>query len=163
MGKRGVPRTPTAVLRARGSWLAKTRDGEPQATGEPVAPSWMMAEAQAAWDQIIPALANMGVAKGVDANALSRYCTIFARWRECEEFLIRHGTTFPLKNSEGKLVEVKEFPQVGRSGRLADQLLRLEQQFGMTPSARANLVGGGNHAERNSDKGKFFGKPKLAS
>lgn len=159
MAKRGPAPTPTAVLSARGSWRAKTRTGEPKAAGTPRRPKWLTDEAGKVWARVYPLLTNMGVARRVDENALARYCDTFARWRECCEFIDKHGMVIPVKDADGKLRDMKEFPQVGRASRLADQLLKLEQQFGMTPSARASLVTEDKETDAD-DKQRFF-KPKL--
>ena len=160
MAKPGRRRTPTKILAARGSWLAKTRTGEPQAEGEPTAPVWLKGDALMAWNALLPMLASMGIIGTVDTNAIARYCQLFARWRECEDFISKHGATVAQKNAAGQ-VEVKEFPQVGRASKLADQLLRLEGQFGMTPSARASLAIQQPKKDRERDGIQNFINPKL--
>lgn len=162
MGKRGPAKTPTAVLAARGSWRAKVRDGEPEASGVPVCPDWLNDDAKAVWFRLLPMLTAMSIVGSVDENALARYAQIFARWKSCEEFIAKHGQVMPVKDESGQVVGMKEFPQVGRASRLADQLLKLEQQFGMTPSARASLaIERPNKNQDNDGKARFF-KPKLA-
>jgi P27 family predicted phage terminase small subunit len=74
-----------------------------------------------------------------DAEALTRYCAMLARWKACEEFIKKHGDAFPVKNDAGKVTHFRMFPHVQESRLLADQLLRLEMNFGLTPSARARL------------------------
>lgn len=154
MGRRGPAQTPTAILAARGSWLAKTRQDEPIAAGAPLRPAWLTGAAEIeAWNFVCPLIAGMNVAGAADTNAIARYCRLFARWRECEDFVTKHGMTDE---------NFKEYPQVGRAARLADQLLKLEQQFGMTPSARAAMaVRTDGKAKQDKGKSKYFG-PKLA-
>jgi len=140
MGKRGPVKTPTAVLEKRGSWLAKTREDEPQADGAPVKPDGMSQTAEAIWDRLVPRLSAMGVVGEVDSMAVSRYCDLLALYEDCRSFIQKHGQVMPQKDDAGKVVGFKEFPQVSRMSRIADQLLRLEQQYGMTASARASLA-----------------------
>jgi P27 family predicted phage terminase small subunit len=134
MSKTGPPPTPTAILAARGSWRAKEREGEPMPTDPASKPGWLTGDAEAAWDEIVPILQGSGVATSFDSVALARYCTLLVRWIECEAFIREHGATY---YDENKMLE---YPHVSRASRLADQLLKLEQQFGMTASARVNLV-----------------------
>ena len=140
MGQRGPAPTPTATLEARGSWRAKTRKDEPVAEGKPRCPEWLTGDAKKAWRKLMPALHQAGLAGEIDRHALARYCQLWARWCELEQFIAERGTVYPVKNKDGEAVDMKEFPHVGRASKLADQLLKLEQQFGMTPAARAALA-----------------------
>jgi len=135
MGRRGPPKTPTAILDRRSSWRAKVRHDEPEAVGSPHPPDWLTDAERDVWDRLLPRLESMSVVGAVDSESLAVYVSIFARWRECEDFIAKHGMVMSVKNSEGK-----EYPQVARSGRLADQLIKLGQQYGMTASARAGLA-----------------------
>ena len=140
MGERGPAPTPTPILKMRGSWRAKRNKRQPKsATGRPMCPQWIDARAKSAWKVLVPQLEAMQVLTKVDRNALTRYCQVFATWRHHQEFINKHGTVYPVKDAEGKPAGFKEFPQVAIAMKLADQLLRLEQQFGLTPAARARL------------------------
>ena len=140
MAKPGPAKTPTKVLAARGSWRAKERQGEPEATGVADPPAWLTDAEREVWDRLLPRLESMGVVGEVDAEVLSVYVSTFARWRECEAFIHQHGMVMTVKDSEGVATDIREFPQVARSSRLADQLIKLGQQYGMTASARASLA-----------------------
>jgi len=131
MGKRGPPKTPTATLSARGSWLAKTRQAEPETAGSPMPPDSLTDSALDVWNRLLPQLEAMGVAGEADTNSLAIYVTLFARWRECEDWIAENGSF----SADGR-----EYVQVGRSSKLADQLINLGQQYGMTASARASLA-----------------------
>lgn len=146
----GPPRTPTAILKARGSRKVDERHNEPLSPGEPVCPEWLGEFARECWFQLLPQLKRMKVAGEVDEKALARYCSIWGAWRECEEFIREHGMTH-----EGKHGPV-EYAQVGRAARLADQLLKLEIQFGMTPAARARLATDGPKKQQDGGKAKYF-------
>ena len=127
----GRYKTPTRILEARGSWRAKVREDEPEAVGRPSAPEYLTDSALVVWDQLLPRLEAMGVAGEADTNSLAIYVTLFARWRECEDWIAENGSF----SADGR-----EYVQVARSGRLADQLIKLGQQYGMTASARASLA-----------------------
>ncbi len=140
MGRRGPPPTPTRVLRMRGSWRGNRNPREPAPQGTaPRRPKWLDPDAAAAWTNLAPLLAGMGLLASADANALARYCTLWARWRKAEEFLRQHGETHLVKGGDGGVRGLAPYPQVRIAAMLAEQLLRLEQHFGMTPSARSRI------------------------
>ena len=142
MGRRGPPPTPTAILKLRGSPLATKRRNlhEPKGPpGKPRCPDWLDADAKVAWRHLIPKLEMMGVLTQIDGNALARYCRLWSRWRTAEAFINKHGEMYPLKDDRGKVKCFQSFPQVSTANKLAQQLTRLEQEFGMTPSARTRI------------------------
>ena len=141
MGKRGPAKTPTSILKLRDSWRAKGRTGEPEfEDGIPECPDWLRPEAKEAWERVIPRLAAVpGLLKAIDGNALARYCQTWAKWRECEDFLAKHGDVFPTKNKRGDVTGFVQYPQVNTAIKLDAALFAMEKQFGMTASARAGL------------------------
>lgn len=144
MGRRGPKRTPTGILEQRGSRPQQDRDGEvlPVALA-PVRPDWLLPEALKAWDYLAPKLERLGLLTEIDLTAFSRYCQIWARWRQAEEFLKKAGgSTYVDKRLTYQVV--REFPQVRQSQRYAALLVKLEAEFGLTPSGRASLNVGGN-------------------
>ena len=139
---------------------------EPQPLdGKLSCPDWLDDEAKQAWRQLLPMLDQMGVLSRIDRNALARYCQLWSRWKKAELFIQKHGDTYPLKDERGNIRCLQQFPQVAIAHKLAGQLTRLEQEFGMTPSARTRinvdrcriapnpLAGGG------PDKSRFFKSP----
>ncbi len=47
---------------------------------------------------------------------------------------------YPLKDDAGQPKSFQPWPQVSIANKLAQQLTRLEQEFGMTPSTRSRLM-----------------------
>lgn len=157
---------PTPKLKQRGSRRAKARKGEPQPDPSvPECPRWLSAVARDVWADLVPQLAQMGVLGRCDRNALTRYCQMFAEWRQVTKFLMDNEETQMMRDKSGMFTKQVERPQVKRSERLASQLLALERQFGLTPSARADLAVPVQNPDENRgkdrDKGRFFGKPRL--
>jgi len=107
--------------------------------GDPTCPSWLDADAKRAWRQLVPMLRAMNVLTRIDGNALARYCRTWSRWRKAEAFIDEHGEMYPLKDESGRVKYMQQWPQVAISHKLAQQLTRLEQEFGMTPSARSRI------------------------
>ena len=157
MGSRGPSPTPTKILALRESWRAKRNPAEPRPpTGRPRRPRWLDSYAKAAWRQIVPQLERMGVLTRIDANALSRYCVLWGRWRKAEEFLQERGECYLAKDAAGQVIGLKPYPQARMASQLAEQLLRLEQQFGMTPSARARIEVPQQEREDERDKRRYL-------
>jgi P27 family predicted phage terminase small subunit len=159
MGKRGPSKTPTAILQMRGSRVLYDRpDNEPEPEiGIPDRPGDMSELACQVWDQLVLELNAMGVLSIVDWRALQRYCELFVDWKQAQDFIRRNGTTYtitePDEKGKPKLVRIAKFPQVNIRDSLTLQLLRLEQEFGLTPSARAGLGGGKvKHNEKSIEK-----------
>ena len=105
----------------------------------PKPPSWLEKDAKSCWKKILPRLKEMRVLRQIDENALARYCSTWVRWRRARTFLEKHGETYMLKDDKGNPKCVMPFPEVAIANKLATELLRLEQQFGMTPASRPNL------------------------
>lgn len=158
MGRRGPAPTPSPILRLRGTLRNDRVRNEPAVPGgKPVCPTWIDDEAKAAWKQLLPLLTQMGVLTRIDRNALTRYCQLWSRWKKAELFIQKHGDTYPLKDDQGKIKCLQQFPQVAIAHKLAAALTRLEQEFGMTPSARSRIqVPEGLDASNRTDKARFF-------
>ena len=136
----GPVKTPTEILKIRGSWRAKTRKGEPQPTdGLPAAPRWLGKEEQSVWRAMRRDIESLGVGRLPDANALARYCCLWVRWKVASLFLAAHGESYELLDIKGNVRCHMPYPQVATVNKLSILLLRIEQEFGLTPAARARL------------------------
>lgn len=127
MGKRGPTKTPTAIIKARGSWRAKTRDAEPE-VAEPLVelpPAWLTNDdALECWHRLRPLLGWM---RATDTNIFARYCDTWGRYRQrCIELA-------------GAVVTEQKESLDARVAKLAELLLRMEAQIGLTPSARTGV------------------------
>ena len=124
MGRKGPAPTPKNILRLRGSPRAKYgRRGEPEAAAESMSvPTWLDAEGKRCWRYVLPLLMELDVIGSIDRAALSRYCFVWSCWR-------RAATA----------VAASEAGAEARMLKLAAELNRAEDRFGMTPAARANV------------------------
>ncbi len=135
---RGRKPTPTKVLEMRGSWKARTRPDEPQVAAlSPTCPPWVEGEAKKIWTLLLRALKPTGMLTRADQFALGRYCVYMAQWLAVTAFLRDHGETY-LSEKHGWSIPLL-YPQARLSLQLADRLLHLEHQFGLTPLARAAI------------------------
>jgi len=76
----------------------------------------------------------MGLLTQVDMAAFAGYCQAYARWKEAEEFISKHGSI--LKTSSGY---TQQIPQVSIAQQNLKQMRNFCSELGLTPSARSRL------------------------
>lgn len=138
---RGPVPTPTEILLARGSTVprrSRTREPKP---GNPLGspPKRLNKQEKAIWREIAADLRDMHVGKQPDRRVLERYCVEFCLWWKATEFVKQYGISYPLKDENGKVKCFMQWPQVAEMHRRGATLLRIEQEFGLTPASRARL------------------------
>ena len=133
--------TPTNILKLRGSWRAKTRPNEPTPEVCKVdAPDFMTAREKEVFNQISEKLYDLGVLTEIDAAALTRYATILVKWIDASRQLSEGvATHMSVKDENGKVKGFVATPPYIVFNKCSDQLLRLEQEFGLTPASRPRL------------------------
>ncbi len=163
MGKRGPPKKPTAIKRAEGNPGKRPLNGrEPQPDpSAPKCPQQLSKRAKAAWKKVVPQLQRMGVLTRIDGEALARYCAMLARYWDAEDFMKEHGPVFPIRDENGNLKYLQQIPQVGMANKLAVMLLRIEEQFGMTPSSRSSIYVENPYGEEESIEAFAARNPRL--
>jgi len=118
----------------RGSWLAKTRDGEPlPPKGRPDPPDWLDELALQEWRKIVPLLESMGVLTLADGDALANYCSLWACYQRCYDWVRRYGEVQAGEKS------AQRWPQARALCEYTSQLSRLRACFGLTPADRASM------------------------
>ena len=134
----GPPRTPSEVLRLRGSWRGKTRTGEPEPEkGSPAMPEDFTDAEAVVWNRLTATLEGMQVVSQADWPELIRYCRQWVRWETCEAVIRREGMVYEVSGRNGKLIKLR--PEVAEAGRLDASLKAIEMQFGLTPASRSRL------------------------
>ena len=136
MATRGRKPKPTA-LKVLGGNPGKRplNEKEPQPEKKaPRCPSWLEPEAKKEWRRMAKTLENIGVLTQVDKAAFAGYCQAYARWKEAEEFLSKHGTIF--KTPSGYIQQV---PQVAIARNYLQIMKDFCSEFGLTPAARTRI------------------------
>jgi len=83
-------------------------------------PSWLEEEAKIEWKRLAAELISNGKLPIMNQNSFAGYCQSYARWKEAEEFITKHGIIYKDHNSN-----VKAVPQVA----IAQQNLKLMKSF----------------------------------
>ncbi len=118
---------------------------EPTPTkAKPKMPRHLDAQAKACWKDTVKALDQMALLSNVDAKSLERYCCAYSRWRKAMK----------------EIQETEGIP--GRhlsceANNTADQMLKFEQQFGLSPVARAKLRVDNNAKKEDDNPFRKFG------
>ena len=103
----------------------------------PECPSWLNDEAKEEWDRLADKMVNLGTLTEMDMAAFAGYCQSYARWKEAEEFIEKHGTI--VKTPSGYLQQV---PQVSIAQTNLKVMLKFCSEFGLTPSFRSRMIAG---------------------
>lgn len=162
MGHRGPPPTPTHILALRGSKRAVYERGdEPMPlVARPERPEGMPEPVGAVWDRIVGVLEDMGVLTVADGQQLERYARYFHEWHLRQVMLEeRYGTTDAIAlayNDEDKVLQ----GALRDSLKLDAALKQIENNFGLTPAARARIgaLNSGKVQVADPREAKFFGR-----
>ena len=103
----------------------------------PECPSWLNDEAKEEWDRLADKMVNLGSLTEMDMAAFAGYCQSYARWKEAEEFIEKHGTI--VKTPSGYWQQV---PQVSIAQTNLKVMLKFCSEFGLTPSFRSRMIAG---------------------
>ncbi|NLA69222.1 MAG: P27 family phage terminase small subunit, partial [Gammaproteobacteria bacterium] len=77
--------------------------------------------------------------------------------KQCDSFVRKYGESYFVKDDYGKQIKTcQQFPEVGIINRLGVQLLRLEQEFGLTPAARTRIQVTVEPPKQTEGKARFF-------
>ena len=101
---------------------------------ESPAPDFLSASAANYWPKISKQLADCGILTEIDETALALYCEAFARWKDANAMVIKHGTV--IKAPSGFPVQS---PYLAIGNKAFEQMTKLLSEFGMTPSSRTRV------------------------
>lgn len=136
MGRRGPAPTPTALKLLKGAQPCRINKNEPVARdGFPVCPEGTDEAVREIWDYAISEMIAMGTAKSADRDTLRLYC----------EAVVAHRRASEVVNAEPLIVEgatggMVRNPALVIQRDAAEQVRKLAQEFGFTPSARSRIT-----------------------
>lgn len=158
MGHRGPPPTPTHILSLRGSKRAVYERGEEPLPeiARPERPEGMPEAVGTIWERLVVVLEGMGVLTVADGPQLQRYAYYFHEWdarRKVLERFVGPDALALAYNDEDKILS----GALRDSLKLDQALKQIENNFGLTPAARAR-IGALNSGKTAKDprEDKFF-------
>lgn len=137
MAQRGRKPKPTAIKKLEGNpGKRPLNEREPKPSKKaPRCPEWLDPEAKKEWRRMSKVLEDLGILSEIDRSAFAGYCQAYARWKEAEEFITKHGTI--VKTPSGYWQQV---PQVSIAQTYLKLMYRFCEQFGLTPSSRSRII-----------------------
>lgn len=142
MGKRGPPKTPTRLRILRGN-PSKERlpTNEPQPPADDIAPpEWCTGEAARLFNDYAAKLTPLGLLTNIDCDALGMYAVTMMAFRRHLDICQRGGDINVILDDNGKVKLTQPSGSNTIVKQSIDRMIRLAQQFGMTPSARTSLA-----------------------
>lgn len=141
MGKRGPRKQPTKLRLLRGDPRKEgKKPNEPQpTTANVVPPDWLSGVALEKWHQIAPMMESMGVLTDADVDALARYCAMHEQFLKYLDQVRRGLDVLVIRDEAGKVKYMQVAPAATLLSKTAAAMLRLEQEFGLTPSSRSGI------------------------
>jgi len=143
MGLRGPKPKPTNLQLFEGNpGHRKINYNEPKPKQiEDVEPPKELSEAgKAVWKTLSKELCRLGLLTEIDVWPFYRYVTYLMEFVEAEKFLQPGMLVKPHKDAKGGVSYYTYNPFLPIRNEASRQMARLEQMFGITPSARARMI-----------------------
>jgi P27 family predicted phage terminase small subunit len=177
MGRRGPPKKPTALKVLQGLPGGKHKlnpaEPKPKKVKAPEPQFELSPRAAKLFKKVSAMLTRDEILTDVDLLALTRYADTLDKWLLAKEILDEDGFTFTVyenptledlarEQETGEKLErtvryVAQRPEVAIYRGLGSELLRLENNFGLTPSARSAVSVNPKKKDPNSIASKLFG------
>ncbi len=133
MAGKGFPPRPAAMAADLGTRGAVTAIGTAPA-GRPECPDWLPELAREMWEQVLPALEQMGVLASCDAGTIAAYCVAWHDLQTATATIEAEGMTLP-----GGSGGVKAHPALALQAAAIASLRLLGDFLGLTPTGRNRL------------------------
>lgn len=139
MGRRGPPKTPTAIKDVRGTRRAdrEPRNEPKPPAGAPECPRYLGPVARAAWKHWQPILSEMGVLTVADRSILELTCQAYAQYRQGSKIIETDGPVVTFETEKGKGVRAN--PAVSFTADAWRRTIVGLRELGLTPAARARV------------------------
>lgn len=155
---------PALRLAAQGSRFAEERAAQTPPPDETplVRPDWLddVPDAAQCWDRLIEILERNGLLDARDIAIIERYCWLYSEWSMLRAFFDGNGNktapkrSYTVRDADGRVVAVRPLPQYSSMLKIHGELVKIEREFGLTPSARLNFgAAGAMKDKRDEDRG----------
>ena len=142
MGLRGPPPKPTALKVLEGNPGRRALnpfEPKPRKMTALEPPEELPEEGKKVFRALSSELIACGILTVADAEPFLRYIKLLLEYRHAD-LQIKGKFVIPMQNKNGQLSYFLPNPLVGVRDRAMDRLLKLEREFGMTPSSRVRMV-----------------------
>lgn len=158
MGKRGPRPEPTIIKIAKGNPGKRSLNkNEPKPAADAIQPpEWVTGKSLEKWQEVVPKLVSMGVMTNADIDTIARYCTMYEQFVKYLEQVRRGLDVLVIRDDAGKVKYMQSTPAATMMTKLAASMLRIEQEFGLTPSARTGIAT--TQSKQQDDLEAFFTK-----
>ena len=120
-------------------------------------PDWVTGKSLDKWNEVVPKLIGMGVMTNADIDTLARYCTMYEQYVKYLDQVRRGLDVLVIRDDSGKVKYMQSTPAATMMTKLAASMLRIEQEFGLTPSSRSGI--GATKADQPRDElADFFAR-----
>jgi P27 family predicted phage terminase small subunit len=92
------------------------------------------------WLDLSDRLDRMAALGLLDYYALAVFCDTWSRWRKARKFIEEHGDSHLVRDRAGNVKGVRFYPHVRLADRLAEQLVRMGRELGITPASRGRVA-----------------------
>ena len=133
----GRPRTPTRILQLTGSKRAKYNRSatEPKpGSSKPTTNIKLNTTERRIFDATCKKIAALQLQASTDGNSVARYAQLVNQFNKLKAFCDKNGHSYTANCGDPR-----RRPESQQLNETAGLLLRLEREFGLTPSARAGL------------------------
>ncbi len=112
---------PTSIKQLEGNPSKRQLNtNEPKPKKAPTCPKWLDDEAKKEWKRLAKQMEQLGILTEVDVAAFAGYRQSYARWKEAEEFISKHGAIVKMPSGYWQQV-----PQVS----IAQQYMKQMSKF----------------------------------
>lgn len=170
--KPGPKKTPTAILKLRGSWRGDGRpDQEPLPEYKPICPSFLSKAAKAFWRKNLPVLMENGLMAKLYVPKYTVMCAAYGSWRTAYDAIQKSGGLPFYKIPDQVRVETKRDGTVIETttpGKMVDhpagrseqkkweQFCRALSSFGCDPAAHGSIEIKSAKPKDTTGKDRFF-------
>lgn len=144
MAKPGRKPTPTAIKKMEGNPGRRPLpeyEPQPGALVEiPKPPSFLFPLAKKHWKKMADELRSCSLLTAIDLDAFAAMCNAYATWVDAQQNLKKTGMLVKSPNGYPMVS-----PYVSISEKALNRLLQYQREFGLTPSSRVQVDGGGNN------------------
>jgi P27 family predicted phage terminase small subunit len=149
---RGPPRTPSAILKSRGSWRARHRTEDPQPeVRAPEPPQSLSDAATPYWNSLVVDLIELDVLSSADGVALAEFAEALAEVEELRAILRTEGRTI-----DGAAGSKIAHPITYQLNQARSRVLHYSREFGLTPAARSRVKANTANDEPKDEKSQLL-------